>query len=104
MRTNDTRRDQKSYQHIEIQSSKVSTQYTFYLCNGRGSSQIYLSRTPYCIFEAASAGSKEGNKNTAKGADVPCTDPHYAAKQAASDEATSNNTHTAQAEGDKQQM
>ncbi|KAG6248784.1 hypothetical protein E4U23_002780 [Claviceps purpurea] len=53
---------------------------------------------------AASAGSKEGNKNTAKGADVPCTDPHYAAKQAASDEATSNNTHTAQAEGDKQQM
>lgn len=26
--------------------------------------------------KAASAGSKEGNKNTDKGADVPCTDPY----------------------------
>ncbi|KAG5935697.1 hypothetical protein E4U60_003009 [Claviceps pazoutovae] len=56
------------------------------------------------ILTAASAGSKEGNKNTAKGADVPCTDPDSVAKQAASDEATSNNTHNAQAEGDKQQL
>ncbi|KAG6071741.1 hypothetical protein E4U16_005918 [Claviceps sp. LM84 group G4] len=53
--------------------------------------------------EAASAASKEGNKKTAKGADVPCTDPDSATKQAASDEATSNNAHNAQAEGDKQQ-
>ncbi|KAG6107243.1 hypothetical protein E4U31_000248 [Claviceps sp. LM219 group G6] len=53
---------------------------------------------------AASAGSKEGDKKTAKGADVPRTDPDSAAEQAASDETTSNNTHNAQAEGDKPQL
>ncbi|KAG5958675.1 hypothetical protein E4U58_005307 [Claviceps cyperi] len=53
--------------------------------------------------KAASGGSKEGNKEMAKGAGVPCTDPDSAAKQAASDETTSNNTHSAQAEGDKPQ-
>ncbi|KAG6133729.1 hypothetical protein E4U28_006048 [Claviceps purpurea] len=83
MRTNDTRSLQWARRVANLSKPYSMTVYSRY---------------------AASAGSKEGNKNTDKGADVPCTDPDYAAKQAASDEATSNNTHNAQAEGDKQQM